>query len=308
MITFRRLTIDDRKAIDKFTSNFDSYSDFNFISLISWSLHSQTLFYLDDELFFIKMPDYNSQDYIYTFMIAKNFKKNLIKIFDYLNKSNYAQLRFNLLPEENIWEIEKILKDMKLKYNLQEDRDSFDYVLGTEKLLLAQGHEFARFRQRMSKFTKEWKGLLEIYNFDPNDRQDIKKAEKLLKEWVLSKTSSAVNLNHEFESLAFKRFIHVAQKASDIKFMSYSFKGDLVSLMGYEIVDSKYAIVHFAKYDRTIPNLLYYTLRELCRDLLKDGIKEVNIEQDLGIESLRHSKLQLRPVRFLKKYTLDITG
>lgn len=306
MISLKRLTLKDKDSIESFVSKVDPYSDFNFISLYSWSLHSQTMFYLNHGMLLLKLPDYNSQEYIFSFMILDNFKTNFSHILNYFKK-NRLPLSFSLLPEYLVPNLRNFLDSQQFNYKLKEDRGDFDYLIDIKNTLAATGHEYADYRYKLSKFARTWADQIEPYSFDANNEKDIKQAELLLKEWVLSKKSNETN--YEFESLAFSRFLQIAQGPSNkINYKAFTRNGALVALSSYEVLNSNQAVGHFIKYSSKIPNLFYYLVNETCKDANSLNIRELNIEQDLDIATLRASKMHLRPSGFLKKYTLEIDG
>lgn len=305
MISLKRLTLEDGADIEGFVSKFAAYSDFNFVSLYSWSLHSQTMFYLNNGMLLLKLPDYSSQESIYTFMILENLDENVSGLIDYF-VSNNIQLSFSLIPEELVPNLRKHLMSRNYGFRFEEDRGNFDYLLDIKKIFLAEGHEYSDYRYKLSKFSRDWGGLVTMYNFDVEKREDVMQAEKLLKDWVLAKDKN--NLDYEFEGLAFSRFLQIAQRSKNLGYKAFKYKGELVALSSYELIDDTRAIGHFIKYNPEIRNIFYYLVNETCKDLYRMGINELNIEQDLNIIALRQSKMHLRPKGFLKKYSLDIAG
>jgi hypothetical protein len=66
-------------------------------------------------------------------------------------------------------------------------------------------------------------------------------------------------------------------------------------------LDKNTAGGNFLKVDYSVRNIFRYTVYQLAIKLRQDGIKEINIEQDLGIEGLRSFKKHLSPLRMLEK-------
>lgn len=303
MIELKRLTLDDKSKIESFTAKFPPYSDFNFISLYSWSLHSQTSFYIDDEKFLLKLPDYSSQEFILSFMILKNFNKNFLEILDFLDREEITK-KFDLLPEILVPQIRSFFERSNLDYVLKEDRGSFDYILNINKTVNAFGNEYKKYRQRLSRFNREWSASVRPYAFDPQSESHIEKAEHLLKDWVVNKQPN--NINYEYEGLAFSRFLTIARHSDRLIFKAFENNSKLVGLSGYEIIDSNNAIGHFIKYDPGLQNMFFFLIDNICKDLQKRGINNINIEQDLDIPTLRLSKEHLRPSDYLKKFSLRV--
>ena len=85
-------------------------------------------------------------------------------------------------------------------------------------------------------------------------------------------------------------------------------KLELTDRPDVERFTSGYAMAHFAKADVRFKGVYAYLHQAEAQSLQAMRCRLVNWEQDLGIPSLRDSKRQWRPVRFLKKYRLSPDG
>ena len=71
-------------------------------------------------------------------------------------------------------------------------------------------------------------------------------------------------------------------------------------------MQDNYFIGHFEKADPKVEGLYQYLKHAVALNLSERGVKYMNIEQDLGVEGLRHAKMGSHPVHFLKKYTVSL--
>jgi uncharacterized protein len=62
------------------------------------------------------------------------------------------------------------------------------------------------------------------------------------------------------------------------------------------------AIGHCQKADISYKGSFPLLVRSSSKHLASLGVRELNIEEDLGIEGLRLSKLRWRPIRMVRKY------
>lgn len=80
------------------------------------------------------------------------------------------------------------------------------------------------------------------------------------------------------------------------------------NLAAFAIVEPmpmRQAMLHFIKADtRNYPGAYEALMQYTARELLAAGYDTLNYQEDLGIPSLRASKLSYRPCGFLRKYTV----
>lgn len=186
---------------------------------------------------------------------------------------------------------------------IDNDRNSYEYILDTSKQSLLEGKNFSDQRRRIRFFEKEHsKDVVDIQYYKKMDRYIKKAFLKYLKDMPTNNNaeSSRQNIN---EPLAIKNSIKYAS-AFDKNVMIIKINGKIVSLSMVSNLDRKTAGGNHLKVDYSIKYIFHYTVYQLSKTLLKDGVKEINIEQDLGIEGIRNFKMHLPPSRFLEKVTI----
>lgn len=138
MISFKPLTLSDISIIQNYVNQFKPYSDFNFISMYSWSLHSQVKYCLQSDALYISLPDYLSQKPVFSFLCKNNYEEHLEKFVEWL-KYNSLPIRFDLVPRDVAIEVQKILIRRGSVYKMVENRDNFDYILDVNRIAQARG-------------------------------------------------------------------------------------------------------------------------------------------------------------------------
>lgn len=304
MLIFSTLNASDANAINEIVSRFKPYSDFNFISLYSWSLHSQVKFCIYNDCLFLILPDYVTQEPSYTFICGSNYEQNLELFIAWL-KSRSLPLDFVLLPEDVIKNLLPYL-EKTYTYEILEDRDSFDYILDTRQLSLAEGKKYEDIRYKTSLFNRTWGDSIKDMSFDPRNHDHKLMAIKLASRWAERKKDN--NHLYQDEIDAFNRFLNISAQRGDIIFKAFSHHDDLIALASYERISEDFSLGHFLKFDYNYKNLYYKLVRDICHDHVQIGVPFINIEQDLGIEGMRQAKTHLKPVDFFKKYSLTITS
>ena len=80
--------------------------------------------------------------------------------------------------------------------------------------------------------------------------------------------------------------------------------GSLIAFSIIELLESGYAMGHFAKCDARFNGLSHYLYQATARAMSDRGCRYLNVQEDLGIAGLRTFKMLLRPIAFLKKYAV----
>lgn len=303
MLKFKTLTLDDAKPIASFVNLFLPYSDFNFVSLYSWSLHSQTKFCLTENALYLLLPDYTTQLPIATFLCRADYSQSMEEFLDLLSGRSLPA-KFDLLPDVMIDRLQPYLQEKNYGFEAHENRGAHDYILDVEMVTKADGNEYSDFRYKRAKFKREYGESVKEVSFSPTNETDQRHASRLADKWAeLKKLKNEI---YEDEIYAFRRFLSVAKDISTMRYVALEHDGHLAGLASCEVLPTGYAIGHFLKYNTAYKGIYYTLVHRMCELLAAEGVKLLNIEQDLDIPGLREAKLRLRPVGFLKKYSLTV--
>jgi hypothetical protein len=302
-LTFDKIRLDHKQKIDTFLNNFEPYSDFNFVSLYSWAIGSGVDISMSDDSIFIKLPDYITQNPVFSFLIKGNFNTELVKILKWM-RDNGHPLEFKLVPEANIYHIRNYLESIEINHSIREDKGEFDYIINVEDLFKSIGSQYQDHRYKISKLKRTWGDRLKKIEFNPRDDKHVNDAFELSKSWFNSKrTNQSMD---DTELLAIDRFFKLSSRLPSIRFSALCIDNKLVAFSSYEVLSNEYAIGHFLKYVPEIRGLYDFLLHESAADLYSLGIEKINIEQDLDVQNLRSAKMHLRPCKYLKKFSVEI--
>lgn len=287
MISFHKLTIGDKTLVDDFTSKFPPYSDFNFTSLFSYNIENDCEIHIDKHYMIIKMRDYLSNDYLYSYLTKYNSLKIPLELLSITTK-------LQMVPEHSLV---TALMDSG-KFAAQEERDNFDYIYLLEKNIALEGGAYEHKRWRVNQFRNYYPDCkIKISNI-------IKLSEKkqmlnLFDNWADSKKRKT-----DHEKVALSRLLDYSEKLNIINATLWD-KKTLIGFSVFEKLSHGYAIGHFMKANdqyKGIYDMLHY---ESMKHMVSIGCKYLNSEQDLGFESMRKAKMSWNPVKFLKKYTIS---
>lgn len=177
---------------------------------------------------------------------------------------------------------------VEMGYNVEEDRDNFDYVYLREDLDKLSGRKFHKKKNLVNAF-------LDKYTCEgvPLVSSRVKDARYVLEEW--RKTSpvpgdyvAAVEALSGMETLGLCGAIYYVEGRP----AAYA--------IGEELRPDTF-VVHFEKGIEGTKGLLQFVNRSFA-SILPDKYVYINREQDLGDEGLRHSKESYKPCRLVKKF------
>ncbi len=290
--TFTKLDISLLKEINRFTAEFEPYSDFNATSLYSWDVdNSISLSYLDQNLV-ISLPDYLDGTILHS-ILGKNKIEDCIDILikDFGKLSLVPDVVVNSLGTQE-------------KYKITEDRDSFDYVYDADHLSKLIGGKFKKKRNKHNVFVKAHENydlnLKVTKNLDDNHLLLIKNIDR---EWAKIAPRSAGDLLGERKAL--DRILS-SFSSLDLILVEIEVDGEIKAFSINEVLKNGYGICHFEKALKVHHENIYTFLSAEVASILKQhGCNFINWEQDLGLEGLRRSKSSFHPVKMLKKYTIQ---
>ncbi len=293
---FKKMKLEDRKEIEKYTSAYPPFSDFNFISLWVYDTEDDIIVsYLNKNLV-IRLRDYVTNKHIYSFLgIHKTIET--ADILSQWSHKHHAISSLKLIPEPVV----TADPDMANHFNVQEDPDSYDYVLSTSQLSRLEGSKYKSKRKLVNAFNKKYPHHT-VKEIDIKDLKIQKEVMELFNTWGAIKKKSTDDILHEL--VAIKRLL---KHADQFKLITVGIYIDekLIGFSIVELVHNSYAVNHFMKMDNTFIGISETIDKVTAQKLHDKGYIHFNIEQDLGIPGLKKSKTLCRPIHFLKKYIIS---
>lgn len=293
---FKKLELSDKKDIEKFTSKFPPYSDFNFVSMWSWDIKGEMCVSQLHGNLVVKFTDYLTGEKFYSFL-GDNKANDTAETLLGLSKKEGLELRLKLMPEESIKGI-----DIS-KFKIQEDRDNFDYIYKVENLIKMSGGRFETKRKHTRFFKKNF--THEIKVLDLNNPPIKNEIINLFNDWATDKGKTSTNyFKNEFFALS-----RLLDSSNSIIFfvVGVYLEDKLISVSITENTHSIYNLGHFQKSrSLSFKGLNDYLINELAKMLNERKIKYMNCEQDLGLLGLRKNKESYLPHSYFKKFSLSI--
>ena len=287
---FKKITHQDKALIETITHQFKPYSDFNFVSLITWGVNNSSYFHIENDVLYIKLRDYMDKDK-YTYSI--------------LGKTNIQQAIIAFFECNNIDKLELVAGDViellgEGQFLIEHQRDEDDYIYDINELLSMDGPEYRKLRRSLSNFHSKNSFKPVFKQVTEYDEDVFHQVLELTKKWRVIRNRSFSDSASEY--YAVRRALGFFDKIG-IKLWVLMDGKDVI---GYVITESydDIAIIHFEKCNTNIPGAGSYLKHRVVNELQKLGGKFLNYEQDLGLPGLREQKLSLNPSQMLEKFAV----
>ncbi len=288
---FKKLDIGDKIYIERYTSNYDPYSDFNFTSLWSYdTLSGIEISYLYDNLV-VKFTDYLTSQHFYSFIGTNRVENTIIDLL-----SRQPQV-LKLVPQIVI---DSANTDLHTNLLIKEDDDNHDYILSTKDLSLLSGNKLRGKRN----FLKRFKNLYPNHYWKLINISDLKVQDRILKLFYIWEVKqNRTREETQIELTALTRLLKIAS-VSELVPIGIYVDDELIAFSINEVIGN-YAIIHFEKANIDFIGSFQYLKHRTGHHFYNLKIPYINYEQDLGIDGLRKAKKSWKPIKYLKKYIIS---
>lgn len=290
---FKKIELSDRADVEKITSQFPPYSDFNFVSMYSWNTKEDMEISEHNGNLIVKFADYSNNQLFYSLLGKNSIAQTTKLLIEYTRKNNMEPV-IKLVPDV-------VANEVHPHFSIKEDRDNFDYIYHIPDLHKSSGKEYEDYRNLLNRFHKKHAHKVDVkYLPIQSAKKDILELDEV---WKNNKKESGNNYNDD----QFKRESDAIKRIFDFEhqelFATCLFvDGKLVGYSINEALPGEYAICHFAKADTSFSGIYQFLMKKNCEKLLDLNRVHYNYEQDLGMPNLRSAKNSFKPKTFLAKY------
>ena len=293
--TFKPIQLTDSEEFISITEGFPPYSDFNFVSLWSWNTSGAVELSVFNNNLIVRFEDYVSQQVFFSYIGIHEHSATAEALIKFAETNN-APGELRLVPEFATIHLDSAL------FKVSPDRDHFDYVYSTSKLMTLPGSLYATKRNMIRRFKRQHADV-ETKLIDPCQQEIRTNILKLFDVWGKNKSDKFPEFNVGHERIAITRFFDAA-RSSDLVTQGTYLRNEVVGFKIFELLKGGYSIGQFSKCDTRIAGLADYIMNCAGTYLYERGIENLNYEQDLGNVQLRAAKESFRPIHFFKKYTV----
>lgn len=296
MLYLREINIDNKDIFDKYiTRHIPQISEINFTNIFMWRNSYNFRFgEVDGLLCLIAVPKDNvpfAFEPIGTYT-KEAFGRAIDEIKNYFSDKGW-KLIFKRVEEDKLNYFKDYYKD---DIDIEEDRNSCDYLYNSEDLINLKGKKFHGKKNHLNSFKKN------------NEFEYVELTDELIGECIRINEEWCARRNHEQHKGLYCEKLANIEALSNFKRLGY--EGALIKVNGKyeaftigELLNADTAVIHIEKANDDIRGLYNFINQQFCENSWKDAFY-INREQDLGLEGLRKAKLSYNPVKLIDKYTI----
>lgn len=287
---FKDLEWSDKENVERITSQFLPYSDFNFTSLWCWNTQEKTKLSLLNENLVVLFLDYITEQPFLSFIGENKVNETASMLIEY-SSQNFKTPYLKLIPE-------KIVRLLSHDFTVTPDEGAYDYIIPVSYLATLTeypgiSHHAARDCKYFLKYFPNHESRILTFN-------EVDCLSQTFMSWCGNKNLNHAELN---EYKAFERLVN--NKDAENIIHSLFIGDDMVGFEISEIVSMNYAVTHFMKANNKYKGIYDAMMLFLGRNLAEKKVRYLNIEQDLGIPNLRNAKRKYKPPFYLKKFIIE---
>jgi hypothetical protein len=297
--SFKELELHDAEHVQRYAAQYGPFAEFNFASLWSWNLDNSVLLSELNGNLVVRLTDYATGAVFYSLLGDSDLNRTVEALIA-LSCREKLRPKLQLVPEIVAEKLDKRV------FSISEDDNHADYILLVDRLVTYQGTRLASKRNEVRKFSRLCPssrfGILDL-----NDAAVIEESRVVFERWIERRAVAHLADTHR-ELKAFERCLTSQDRLRLIG--TGIFAGDsMVAFSILQIVDDKNAFTLFEKADTSeFPGIGSFLNQQVANLLAAQGIRYINIEQDLGIAGLRMSKRSYDPCAYLKKFNVCYRG
>ena len=285
-IVFKKVTIEDKEVIEFFLYKYSSFclSAFTFSSLVAWERVYHYQWAVVNDTLLLKLVTIEDEKEHLMQPIGELPNSLQDKIIQYAQTLGYRLIIYGV---SNAFISEH--PEFVAHFEQTEHRDMDNYIYSAEDLALLKGKEYQPKRNLLNQFESN-----NNWTSEPISVGNIALCREVIAE-ICSKSEINENsyLAHELKALEF-----VLNNFSKFKEEGVLIRvdGKPVAFSIYEHLNPSTCVVHFEKALREFKGLYQLVNRETAKKIFSKGCKNINREEDLGIEGLRKAKLSYHPI------------
>ena len=288
-LTFSPISIKEKTWMDQLLSNGHRGSlEYSFTSNFIWrEVYHLKSARFEDRLVVMSIEE----DPSFIFPSGQGSVEPVVRaIYDYVSRRGKPMV-FNTLLEDDRQKLEAAFPG---KFRIEPDRNDFDYVYETQRLISLSGKKLSTKRNHINKFmiqNSDW-------SYEPITGDNLEDAHKMSLEWCLAAgcrdNESLFDESCAVEQ-AFKHFFDLQLTGGLLRIG----RRPVAFAMGEELNESTY-IIHIEKAFPEIQGAYQMINQQFTMANCKD-YQYINREDDTGDEGLRRAKLSYDPAMLVEK-------
>lgn len=299
-INFQELTINDKAIIDSFFKlSYHENAHLNFTNLFMWRKAYNIMWCIEDDILYFKAKYDDKEFALQPLCTKERLFEAIDKLRVYFKENN---IEFSLSGiEENV--VESLKEYPHGEFEFSTNRDDDDYVYNTTDLINLSGRKFHSKKNHLNSFRKNYPEA----EYLPINNDIITLCKITINGWY--KKRLALTPDDPFIGAERDAIIEVLNNFEQLKL-----KGGAIFLVNKvmaftfgEQLNEDTAVIHVEKADPDIKGAYTAINQAFVANAWRD-MTYINREEDMGIEGLRKAKESYRPVKMVKKFTVNFKG
>lgn len=297
-INFQALEKEDKQAVDAFFKDrYYENSHFNFTNLFMWRSAYNIMWTIQDDVLYMKAEWDGKEFALQPFGPADKMQLAIKNWLDYFARTG---------GDFSMYGIEKKMVDEFISYdeaafNIEADRDNFDYVYSSEDLITLAGRKYHSKKNHLNSFRKTYPNA----EYMPITEDIMLECKLNINSWY--KKHSQENPDDPFIAAERNAIIEVLNN-----FVEFGLKGGaimldkrVVAFTFGEQLNEDTAVIHVEKADPEIRGAYPAINQSFIQNAWAD-MKYINREEDMGLEGLRKAKESYKPVKLIEKFNVQL--
>lgn len=297
-LEFKTLEKADKAVIDAvFQDRYYENSHFNFTNLFMWRNAYQIMWTIEDEVLYMKAMWEDKEFALQPFGPEEKMQTAIEKWLTYFAEKG-ADFYMYGIEKRMVAEFEQY---DKATFEIEEDRDNFDYVYHSEDLINLSGRKFHSKKNHINSFRKNYPDAIYL----PITAELITQCKLNINGWYKKHSEGE---DEDYTLLTERNaIIEVLNNFDDLKLEGGALvlDGRVIAFTFGEQLNTDTAVIHVEKADPEIRGA--YPL--INQSFVKHAWSEmtyINREEDMGIEGLRTAKLSYKPVKMIEKFNVKL--
>jgi len=279
---FKKLTLDDKIIFDTHYEKYPPvHSDYLFTTMISWIDYGNYHFAkIDDNI--IIMSNINGEIRFRppSGKSSIDLSKQVLELSKKEGADDYPFGMADLQTKE-------LVSKHFPKIVFEEHRDFFDYVYSSSDLAELPGSNYAKIRNRLNKFRKNFG-----YDIETISEENMDEIGSFLKRWCLWRDcESDPLLENEKKAILFSMSHFFELNLSGI---IVRVKGEIEAISVFEGINPDTAVVHYEKGSPDYDGIYKLVNAETAK-IIQRKYPFINRESDMGYPGLRKAKMSYHP-------------
>lgn len=301
MIDFKEVSLSDRQWIEPILFEMGTRScEMTFTVLYTWRRAYGIRIARMGDFVLGQMNGPHGTAYIYP--MGRGDVKAAVEAMERDAFERGIAFRLICVTPEMIAELDRLFPD---KFRYQDDRDSFDYIYGVDKLSDLVGKKLQAKRNHINRFVENHPD----WTAEPVTPENMQQCLEVERQWKIDAAAETVAGSEE----------EADQKAEDVAlytamrdFDALGLEGILIRAGGQPVAfalgkqaSAESYNIHFEKANADIQGSYAIVNREYARFIRETcpTVQWINREDDMGVEGLRRAKESYRPDFLIEKHT-----